>query len=836
MPRKLFTTLVGIATFAAAVTAFSANMAKKGGTLAALNELKKSVNRKAPTSHDIADFHGGTGRSSDQQALKTMCFVDEQDFESIQTQILVPWMNSWKNRDANALKALMRPSSQLPTMAYTLVSADLFKDQISEYQWKVKDGNVATGQWLSDAKAYLEGFSKVEDFELTALQVSSPREMRNKDMRMSMAELRLHFDIRGFEKSTRRQDKGLWTVIVEKHEGVWKITSAKPIQMETYKSKQPTFKPVTAQLGLDKVPSHVRLEAIRRGGYAVATSDFDGDGVKDLYVGSYGRGTLLKGSKDGGFTEVKSSGIEGDTFVKTATFADFNNDGFDDLLLVRFVPEKGSHWRTDHRNDIVIYKNLNGKNFAKVEQTKVPDTLTDAAMPAAVADFNNDGLLDFYVGFPGKKDFTTLAPTYGTQNQMIQSVYMNQGDFKFTTKILEKIMPENDKQLTKRQKSFPHGATPADIDMDGDVDIIVMDDRGQLSPVFINDGKGNFTQSAPRYGIENDGLGMGAAVGDLNGDGKPEVLMTNVNFTAADRLVSSCRNNWNVALERTFVFQRGLRIFEPNQGYRFSDVTDNFGLSWTGEGMAGVELIDYNGDGHLDIYAANGLWSGTDRASDLSSLFTRAAAQYATNEFVLLETAERTQSAFMDLLGHFRGDVIRGQTGIQRPHMAGFQRHRLYRNNGNGTFSEVGFLEGADEIADGYVMANVDYDNDGDLDLVLRNGDPGTAEVNYPTLTVYENQSTAKSVYLTFKGRRSNANGIGVLVTAKIGDKTLTRQVMGNNGAAQSERAVFIGLGQASKIDKLTVNWPSGTQQVFSNFKPGRYEIPEDGNHLRAAR
>ena len=178
------------------------------------------------------------------------------------------------------------------------------------------------------------------------------------------------------------------------------------MKLESLERAKSAFTNITASSGINKlVPSHLRREAIRRGGYAMAVSDFNKDKNIDIMVSTVAESVLLEGKKSGGFTSNKSSkDLINKNFVKAASFTDLDNDGIEELLMVRFAPDED---QSSDRSDIVILKNKNGK-FVKQKNKVKFDHKTAYAMPLALADFDNNGLVDFYVGFPGAKDFTTL--------------------------------------------------------------------------------------------------------------------------------------------------------------------------------------------------------------------------------------------------------------------------------------------------------------------------------------------------------------------------------------------------------------------------------------------
>jgi hypothetical protein len=379
---------------------------------------------------------------------------------------------------------------------------------------------------------------------------------------------------------------------------------------------------------------------------------------------------------------------------------------------------------------------------------------------------------------------------------------------------------------------------------------VVIDDRGNLSPIYENNGKGDFKFSANKIGVGLNDYGMGAEVGDLNRDGRSDFLMSSVNFNSSKRIKKSCEINWSV---QNFITAgtSGLRMFEGNKNGTFTDITEKAGLDWVGEGAGGVTLIDYNNDGFEDIYLVNGLWTGseTDQSQDIASYFVAATSlgilendlkselrkdhvvydSIKGNDFKSLLFRADSQSAIMDILSFYRGDIHSGKTGEAAPSLAGAQRNRLFRNNGDGSYTEVGYMLGVDSVADGYMAATADFDKDGQMDLVLRNADPGYKTDQFQPVQVFKNTDSYKknSVILSLKGTNSNSNAVGAKVVAQIGETKIHRQLIGNKGTVQSERLIHIGLNGNQKINRLDIRWPSGKTQVLFNINQGFHKIVE---------
>ncbi|OIQ19526.1 MAG: hypothetical protein BM556_03315 [Bacteriovorax sp. MedPE-SWde] len=803
-----------------------------------LKSTLKSVNVSKIDPNIISKHYGGKSDAhfsgKTYKNTKLLCLADEQQFEVMQRQVIHQIEDAFRLGKTEILKNVFASGGKFFSFKNRINQVEEKNvDGVREYKWNSRKNNISLKDAEKDISAYLSDFTKIVDFDLSTFKFVSPKRFRNKeDLSMKRAKLVSRFDLRGLGKDgERRNDRGTWAIDVELQGDTWKVLNVDLVSGESLvKKNKATFKDVTDQMIGDQVPVYVRKEAIRRGGYALSITDFDNDGNHDIYVGTRENGVLLQGNSELTFREIKV-GPENNRLVKTAIFGDFFNTGRQDLVLVRFVPEHLKTSKDEMGNDalsfsdVVFYENVGNGKYKKVEDLIENRKLSGNAMPAAVADFNGDQKLDFYIGFPGPLDFTFIGGTTGIeQGAQVQGLFINDGKRKkFVDRTKENV------DFAENEFLFAHSSASVDLDMDGDMDLVVLDDRGNLSPVYLNDGTGKFTESAKKTGLVNSDLSMSLANGDVNNDGKLDFAITNVNFVASERWNKSCSTNWRT--EYTNYAKDGLRLFNGLGDAKFAEVTSYAGLEWIGEGAGGVEFVDYNNDGKLDIYVVNGLWSGTDRKQDLSSVFVRSLQQ-EHHQLSFEMTEEGASSDFMTILNSFVGDILRPDVKVEKkttPHMAGFQRNRLFRNDGKGKFTEVGFLEGIDSIADGYIVTMADLNKDGKVDLLLRNGDPGLKEVKYKPVQVFLNQNDTKrkGLIVTLEGTDSNRDGIGAFVTAHIGKDEHVRHLIGNNGTAQSEKMLHFGLDKNIKVDKLVVKWPSGNIQTVKNVPAGRIKIIE---------
>jgi hypothetical protein len=322
-----------------------------------------------------------------------------------------------------------------------------------------------------------------------------------------------------------------------------------------------------------------------------------------------------------------------------------------------------------------------------------------------------------------------------------------------------------------------------DADNDGDDDLYVACDFG-TDRFYLNNGDGTFSdRTAQAIGIDTK-KGMNAEWGDFDNDGLLDVYVTNI----------------------TDEYMREGNFLWKNNGpdetgnITFSDVSRETGTHDTGWGWGG-KFFDYDNDGWLDLYVVNG-WVSAGPESYVPDIF---------------EMITRPNVDFAD---------ARSWPPMGNKTLSGYQKKRLFHNQGGQIFKDEAPRHGLDSVRDGRGIAVADFDNDGRLDLYVANA---AAE---PYL--YRNTLPTGAGWATFvlEGTRSNREAVGARLKATIGGRTLLRFVDGGNGfAAQSTKRVHFGLGPAAPpavIDTLEVAWPSGARQIFEKVAAGRtYRIVE---------
>lgn len=762
--------------------------------------------------------------------IQDQALADELTFQQVQKDIINPLQGQILSDKTLDVKSLFVKSGGnvfgLDINPQTMIDQ---LDEVKRFSWSVtnESDKVSQHQFVE----YKKAFSKVDDFRIDIKSYYVDNNNRAEvDSRPTKMRITGFMELRGIPASGgRRHDSGQVELLVNNSEGTWKIEQVifnKVISLVSTRS--PGFSEVTASAFTGGAPEvHLRREAIRRGGYAASLADVNRDGFLDLYIGSQQQSQMwMFNPKTSKFENKMQDTFANEKMVKTAIFNDFDNDQDEDLFVTTFNPIKNTD---GYSQDLVVYKNDNGVLKKVGDPSRGLKRLKSYyPMPAAVADLNNDGLMDVYVGYPGKKDFT-FTNLVGHEvvggNASVQGLFTNKGDLLF----IESKLQHNGVEDETRQSLYPHSAIAVDWNKDHKVDIVVIDDQDNLSPFYMNKGNAVFEQVAEKIGISESGNAMSIAVGDYNNDGLLDFAMSAVTLNAANRYENAMINLWHRIDEKneSSLAGNGVRLFQQNKNGTFSEMTAPAGLTYTGEGAAGLEFLDYNNDGHADLYVTNGLWSGNDRTQEVGHLLLSSKIKDQANEDVLKDRAAGTVSDFMAFLIDFRGDMFNAKySGNKSLSLGGYQRNRLYRNNGDGTFTDMSYMEGVDSINDGYVVATGDMDKDGKTDLILRNGDPAQKDYTFPTVQIFKNNMLGgKAIDLALKNNQG-VDAIGVGVTVEYEGFKQYKQLLSNNGAAQSERALHFGIGNRDSVSKLTIHWASG-DKTYSGIKAGRHEFSE---------
>jgi Tfp pilus assembly protein PilF/peroxiredoxin len=307
---------------------------------------------------------------------------------------------------------------------------------------------------------------------------------------------------------------------------------------------------------------------------------------------------------------------------------------------------------------------------------------------------------------------------------------------------------------------------------------------------------------AAAAGVLDHGAGMSAAFFDYDNDGRLDIYTGNIWSDSGLRVTSASTFMPDVAADVRALYRRHTRgnsLFRNLGDGRFEDKSLE-ARAEMGRWAWSCDAFDFDSDGWEDLYIANGMLTRETGREDLEPFFWRQVVAHSPLTRVRDTPYDDAWRALNQML-------IRGSIANQ-------QRNVFLRNDGRGGFDDVSGAVGLDLDQDGRSFGVLDIDRDGDPDLVVM------AARQAPQVRVFRNDFARKGASLTIRltGRASNRDAIGAQVSVETDTLRRTKVVHAGAGfLSQYSKELIVGLGSSARIQKLTVAWPSGKTQVFTD-------------------
>lgn len=521
-------------------------------------------------------------------------------------------------------------------------------------------------------------------------------------------------------------------------------------------------------------------------GAGVGAGDFNNDGWVDLFfAANLGQNTLYLNKGKLQFEDVtKQAKIPDDKAWSTGvSVVDINNDGLLDIYVCRV----GKHENLNSKNQLLICKGIdkNGVPYYQDEAALYHLDFSGFSTQAAFFDYDQDGDLDMFLlnhsvhqngSFAPRSDFT------GTYSELSgDRLYRNDGNHQFTDVThLSKI---NSSSI-----SYGLGIAVADINLDGYPDLYIGNDFHENDYLYINQKDGTFSEENNNHLMHTSKFTMGVDVADINNDGFPEII--SMDMLSADPYIlkrSLGDDDYDIFFSKiafgyNYQYSRNNLQLNRRNGM-FSEVGLYAGVAATDWSWAPL-WIDFNNDGQKDLFISNGI---PKRLNDMDYV----------NYISDLQLQQAIPGNNIDEKHLNLGDKF---PEIKIP-------NKFYLNKSDVQFQDMesNISNNQPTFSNGAVYA--DFDNDGDLDVVVNN-------INAPVL-LYENKTSdnARKNFVDIKltGPEKNINAIGSKLVLFCGNKIETYENNPAKGFLSSmETSIHIGLGN-EPVDSSFLVWPDNS-------------------------
>ena len=534
-------------------------------------------------------------------------------------------------------------------------------------------------------------------------------------------------------------------------------------------------------------------------GGGVGIGDFNNDSLQDIFfTGNLVSNKLYLNKGNFEFEDITDkSGLNSkDIWSTGVSVVDINHDGFLDIYVCKSGPPGG-----ERRNNELF---INNGDLTFTESSKAYGLDNEGlSTHAAFFDFDNDGDLDCYL-------LNNTIKSIGIGLDMVKNlrkIDSNQGN-----KLLRNdngffVDISKEAGIYTSDIGFGLGVTIGDINLDGWSDMFISNDFFEKDYLYINNQNGTFSESLEDYLNEISMGSMGADMADLNNDGFSEIFVTEMLPDRHDRRVSKAVfDSWDkyqFSLNQGYFHQFNRNALQlNNQNNSFSEISRITGLDAT-DWSWGALIFDMDNDGNKDVFVANGIYK---------DLLDQDYVNFLANPSIISNMIKSEKEPVKKLI-----DMIPSEP------LTNF----AFKNLGSLKFDNVSEEFGFDNKTFSNGSAYGDFDNDGDLDLVINN-------VNMLS-NIYENKSSNNWISFSFDSSSKNKFGLGnkIFLYTKNGLQFQELSPMRGFQSSVDYRLNF-GIGNISNVDSVKIVWNNNQESTLQNLKINSHHLIKEDNMIKS--
>src|SRR5213080_2399021 len=554
---------------------------------------------------------------------------------------------------------------------------------------------------------------------------------------------------------------------------------------------------------------NVRTDVYVYNGAGVAVGDIDNDGLPDIFfAGNMVSSRLYLNQGNMRFEDItQSAGITMTRWATGVTMVDINDDGYLDI----YVSVSGPPWSKPEDRANLLFIN-NGDHTFTEAAARYGIADTGFTTHAVFLDYNGDGHLDLFLLNDSPKDFVRTGHPAGVRSTSLggyNRLYRNNGDGTFTDVSREAGI--------LKDVGYGLGVAVADLNGDGRPDIYVSNDVEPNDVLYVNNGDGTFTDKAATWLKHSSFAGMGVDIAYFNNDGRPDILQVDtMSHALSERKRMSGFTTRRTVMDlqsQGFRIDYGVNSLQLNNGVTnqgdivFSDVARLAGVAYTNWSWSAL-FGDFDNDGYKDILITNGYPKAVTDLDYQQAMF-RAG-----------------RSGEGGLSRRRQAEVLNQLRGYQASNY-------VFRNEGDLTFSDRTKAWGMEQPSFSYGAAYADLNNDGKLDVVVNN-------IDAPAF-IYENVQPKDDAHhylqIALQGESRNRRGIGAsLVLTAAGQKQYIYHSPYRGYMSTMDDREHVGLGRAARVDSLEVTWPDGRHQLLTRLDVDRMVRLRQGDAAQVRR